>query len=129
MSRRLFLVNNIFLALDDEVDPTRDPAFPLTEEQCSNLTIDDLIELFKEKIQVDPQFAVSDSLKLRALCSLLNRIGRVNCVQMHWDGYGISSRYGGLPEPYLEQGLELQESGQFTDALANDLIWSKLSDN
>ena len=128
MSKKLFLLNSMFIALDDAVDPTRDPAFPLTEEQCRELTVDGLIEIFKEKIQIDPQFAKQDSIKLRALCALLNRIGRVNCVQLHWDGYGISGRYGGLPEHYLEEGLEAQGSGQFTDALANDLIWSKLPD-
>lgn len=126
MTTRLFLFNDDFFELDPSSDPRLDPTFPLTQEQYEVLTTEGLMQLLKEEYRNNPQLVQTNARMLRALCALLNQVGRINCVRMQWNEQDNSSQYGVATDDTLARLRALQAAGQLRDADADEMIWSKM---
>ena len=126
MSGNLFLFNEQILHLDASSDPRLDPSFPLTSEQYDALSAEELMQLLRDEYHSDPQIEVNNPRIVLTLCSMLKAKTGVNCVKVHWDGYGVSSRHGAVPEPSLKGLVRLQLDGTLSAQMIEDTIWSKL---
>ncbi len=126
MNKKHFLFNDVVLPLDAGADPRLDPSFPLSQEQYDNLTIDDLMLLLREEYHSDPNICDHKPRTLRVLCALLHAKGGVNCVKVHWDGYGVSSRHGSLPEESMTALSSMDREGRLTEQVVEDAVWSQL---
>ncbi len=126
MSTRLFLFNTRVLTLDPTQDPRLTPDFPLTKEQYDALTVEGLMQLLREEVHADPQIDSRNPRILHILCSLLYAKGGVNCVKVHWDGYGISSRHGAVPAASLAALKQMAENGTLSEEVVDQAVWSKL---
>jgi len=126
MSSRLFLYNLMVLALDAAEDPRLDPEFPLSKQQYDDLTIDSLMQLLREEVHANPDILNHNPVIVRRLCSLLLSRAGINCVKVHWDGYGVSSRHGTVPEESLIALQQHAQSSALTDSIVEEKIWSGL---
>ena len=126
MTNKLFLFNASLIPLETGADPRVDPSFPLSKEQYDALTIEDLMQLLREEYHSDPNIENHNPRILSTLCSMLNSKGGVNCVKVHWDGYGVSSRHGVVPEGSLSGLQAFDKQGKLNDALVEETVWSKL---
>ncbi len=126
MSSRLFLYNLTVFALEAAEDPRLDPDFPLSKPQYDELTLDALMQLLREEIHVDPDILNHNPKRVRILCSLLLSRAGINCVKVHWDGYGVSSRHGTVPEQSLIELRQAAAGAALTDEIVEKTIWSGL---
>ena len=126
MTGNLFLFNEQILHLEVSSDPRLDPSFPLSQEQYDALTVEGLMQLLREECHNDPQIEANNPQIVATLCSMLKAKGGVNCVKVHWDGYGVSSRHGAVPEPSLKGLVNFQLQGKLTGQLIDETIWSQL---
>lgn len=126
MSSRLFLYNLTLLSLEAAEDPRLDPEFPLTKPQYEALDADSLMQLLREEVHANPDILNHNPKIVRRLCSLmLSRTG-VNCVKVHWDGYGVSSRHGAVPEESLFKLRQISQEDALTEEIVEEVIWSGL---
>ena len=126
MNKKYFLFNDMILPLDAGSDPRLDPSFPLSKEQYENLTIDDLMLLLREEYHSDPNFCDHKPRTMQVLCALLHAKAGVNCVKVHWDGYGVSSRHGSLPEESMATLSAMERAGKLTEQVVENTVWSQL---
>ncbi len=126
MSSRLFLYNLTIFALEAAEDPRLDPGFPLTKLQYDALTVDGLMQLLREEVHANPDILNHKPEVVRKLCSLLLSRSGINCVKVHWDGYGVSSRHGAVPEKSLITLRQAGLSNALNDEIVEETIWSGL---
>lgn len=126
MTGNLFLFNEQILHLDASSDPRLDPSFPLTSEQYDSLTLEELMQLLRDEYHAAPQIETQNPHIVITLCSMLKAKAGVNCVKVHWDGYGVSSRHGIVPEPSLKGLVRLQLDGKLNAQTIEEAIWSQL---
>ena len=127
MTSKHFLFNDTVLILEAATDPRLNPSFPLTKEQYEVLTVDDLLRLLRDEVHSDPDLVQHHPKILLTLCAMLSAKGGINCVRVHWDGYGVSSRHGQVPETSLAVLASLEGRGRLTAETVDEVVWSKLS--
>ena len=126
MAGNLFLFNEQILHLDASSDPRLNPSFPLSPEQYDALSVEELMQLLRDEYHADPQIETQNPHVIVTLCSMLKAKAGVNCVKVHWDGYGVSSRHGMVPEPSLKGLVRLQLDGKLNPQTIDEAIWSQL---
>lgn len=126
MTGKLFLFNEHVVSLDPTSDPRLDPSFPLSQPQYEALTVENLMQLLREEFHSDPGLPQHKPKVFGGLCALLNAKGGVNCVKLHWDGYGMSSRHGKVPDTALAALSSMESQGSLTEAVVEDAVWSKM---
>ena len=126
MSSKLFLYNLTLLSLEAAEDPRLDPGFPLTKQQYEDLDADNLMQLMREEVHANPDILEHNPKIVRQLCSLLLSRTGINCVKVHWDGYGVSSRHGAVPEESLAALRHAAQGNTLTDEIVEETIWSGL---
>ena len=126
MSSRLFLFNLTVFVLEAAEDPRLSPDFPLSKQQYDALNVDGLMQLLREEIHIDPEVLTHQPGTIRKLCSLLLSRTGINCVKVHWDGYGVSSRHGAVPEASLIALRDVAPGSTLTENIVEEAIWSGL---